>query len=170
MGKNMTPNFIIKPLEVVDKKIVENINSLFFQLNKKNKKNLSEQRLKKVISFPSSHFLIAKNNEGKIIGMLVLICYPKISMTNVGWIEDVVVDEKYRGQGIGEALINKALDLARADRVEKISLTSRPSRKAANHLYRKLGFSKIVSNYYRIDLVHKKTQSNDLALSEKNQD
>ncbi len=65
------------------------------------------------------------------------------------WIEDVVVDEAARGRGVGEALNRAALELAERRGARSVDLTSRPSREAANRLYRKLGFVERETNVYR---------------------
>jgi ribosomal protein S18 acetylase RimI-like enzyme len=67
-------------------------------------------------------------------------------------IEDVVVDRRARGQGVGTALTRAALDLARERGAGNVDLTSRPSRVAANRLYQQLGFRPRDSNVYRFDL------------------
>jgi len=68
------------------------------------------------------------------------------------WIEDVVVDEAARGHGVGEALNLAALDEARRRGAKAVSLTSRPSREAANRLYQRMGFIPRDTNVYRYDL------------------
>ena len=64
-------------------------------------------------------------------------------------IEDVVVDERSRGQGVGRLLNEAALELARAAGAVTVDLTSRPSREAANRLYLNLGFVVRDTNVYR---------------------
>ena len=64
-------------------------------------------------------------------------------------IEDVVVDEGARGQGVGTALTTAALSLAERQGAPGVDLTSRPSRVAANRLYRRLGFELPEVNVYR---------------------
>jgi ribosomal protein S18 acetylase RimI-like enzyme len=68
------------------------------------------------------------------------------------WIEDVVVDGAARGHGVGEALNTSALAEARRRGSKDVSLTSRPSREAANRLYQRLGFKARETNVYRFDL------------------
>ena len=68
------------------------------------------------------------------------------------WIEDVVVDEAARGQGVGEALNRAALERAATAGARTVDLTSRPSREAANRLYQRLGFEPRETNVYRYDL------------------
>jgi ribosomal protein S18 acetylase RimI-like enzyme len=63
-------------------------------------------------------------------------------------IEDVVVDGNARRRGIAEALVRRALDLARDAGADGVSLTSNPQRIAANHLYQALGFQLRQTNPY----------------------
>lgn len=89
--------------------------------------------------------------DGAIVGSLTLVMY-RIATGLKAWIEDVVVDEAARGHGVGEALNNAALDEARRRGAKAVSLTSRPSREAANRLYQRIGFSARDTNVYRYDL------------------
>jgi len=67
------------------------------------------------------------------------------------WIEDVVVDDAARGQGVGAELTREAARLARAAGARTVDLTSRPSREAANRLYERLGFRPRDTKVYRLD-------------------
>lgn len=89
--------------------------------------------------------------DGRIVGSLTLVLY-RIPTGLKAWIEDVVVDESARGHGVGEALSLAALDEARRQGAKAVSLTSRPSRQAANRLYQRIGFSPRDTNVYRYDL------------------
>jgi ribosomal protein S18 acetylase RimI-like enzyme len=53
---------------------------------------------------------------------------------------------------VGEALNRAALDRARALGARTVDLTSRPSREAANRLYRRIGFEQRETNVYRFEL------------------
>jgi ribosomal protein S18 acetylase RimI-like enzyme len=85
---------------------------------------------------------------GDIVGALTLVLFPVPTGTRA-WIEDVVVDEAARGQGVGAALTREAVRLARAGGARTVDLTSRPSRAAANRLYERLGFQLRESKVYR---------------------
>lgn len=69
-----------------------------------------------------------------------------------GLVEDVVVDESCRGQGISRQLMEALIKEARDMGVTSLELTSHPSREAANHLYQKLGFLLRGTNCYRLAL------------------
>jgi len=72
--------------------------------------------------------------------------------SDIGYIEEVVVDQAVRGQHIGRALMSGLLELAGRKGLRCVELTSRPSRDAANGLYRSLGFKLRETNCYRHDL------------------
>ncbi len=89
--------------------------------------------------------------DGTIVGSLTLAFY-LIPTGLKAWIEDVVVDESARGHGIGRELNIAALERARERGAKNVALTSRPSREAANRLYRSIGFAPRDTNVYRYDL------------------
>ncbi|MGK2949216.1 MAG: GNAT family N-acetyltransferase, partial [Acidimicrobiales bacterium] len=68
------------------------------------------------------------------------------------WVEDVIVDQASNNQGIGRLLIDAMVARAEELGAKTVDLTSRPSREAANHLYRKAGFEVRETNVYRFDL------------------
>lgn len=79
-----------------------------------------------------------------IVGM-ASICYAHKLGGTIAEIHDVVVDPSCRGEGLGERLVLALLGHARRYARETgeeitITLTSKPSRVAANKLYVKLGF------------------------------
>jgi ribosomal protein S18 acetylase RimI-like enzyme len=111
----------------------------------------SEDELKAIVSSPVTRLLLARDEAGSIVGTLTLVVF-RIP-TGVGaWIEDVVVDEQARRQGVGEALMTAAIQLAEQSGARHLNLTSRPDREAANRLYRRLGFDHRETNVYRLML------------------
>jgi ribosomal protein S18 acetylase RimI-like enzyme len=100
-----------------------------------------------IIGSPATTLLAARL-DGRIAGLLTLAVFP-IPTGMRAWIEDVVVDEAARGQGIGRALTTEALALARAAGAKTVDLTSRPSREAAGRLYERVGFTTRRTRLYR---------------------
>jgi ribosomal protein S18 acetylase RimI-like enzyme len=92
--------------------------------------------------------LLAARLDGKIVGFLALVMFP-IPTGFRAWIEDVIVDDAARGQGIGEALTRKALELADAAGARTVDLTTRPHREAAGRLYERVGFAERTTRNYR---------------------
>src|SRR5688572_3702076 len=99
----------------------------------------------------TSTLMIARDDENHIVGALTLAVY-RVPSGVRAMIEDVIVDEFARGQGVGEALMQRAIQLARQKGVGTIALTSSPFREAANRLYVKMGFEKRETNAYQMKL------------------
>jgi GNAT superfamily N-acetyltransferase len=95
--------------------------------------------------------LLVARGPGGVVGMLTLVTFPLPTGLRAR-IEDVVVDEDARGQGVGSALVGAAVERARAAGARTVDLTSRAARVAANRLYEELGFRRRDSNVYRYQL------------------
>jgi ribosomal protein S18 acetylase RimI-like enzyme len=98
------------------------------------------------------HLLVAEVRR-KIVGTLVLVVVPNLSHrgTPYGIIENVVVDEKHRSKGIGEALITRAIEESRKTGCYKVTLTSNKRRNEAHRFYERLGFAR-THEAFRINL------------------
>ena len=124
------------------------VNALRKQLSP-NAKRVALPVLKKVLANKDAEFWVVKDGM-HIVGMGALYLIQKLSGL-AGRIEYIVVDEKYRGQGLGKIIMNKLKDRARARRASIVELTSNPSRTSANAMYQKLGFKKRDTNVYRLE-------------------
>ena len=102
-----------------------------------------------LIHSESSRLLVARNPDenSPIAGILCLTVY-RVPTGLRSIIEDVIVDENMRRRGIGEALMRRAIELAREAGAEGVSLTSNPRREAANQLYQSMGFELRKTNPY----------------------
>ena len=106
------------------------------------------EELKKLVNSGSATLIVARQTQDDpIIGILSLTIY-RVPTGLRSIIEDVVVDETVRRQGIGEALVRYAINLAREAGADGVSLTSNPGREAANQLYRSMGFELRKTNPY----------------------
>jgi ribosomal protein S18 acetylase RimI-like enzyme len=108
----------------------------------------SRSELEEIATSPATRLLVARDDAGAIVGSLTLAIF-RIPTGVRAWIEDVVVDEAARGQGIGAALTREAMRLATEAGARTVDLTSRPDREAANRLYQAVGFERRETNVYR---------------------
>ncbi len=142
---------MIKIVEItsVDDEVMDDMGRLVPQLTA-NSPTPERTHIEQIVQNPNSILFAARSEDKnrRIIGFLTLVVYP-IPTGIVGWIEDVVVDEAARGQGAGEALTRAALERAQAMGAKSVSLTSRPTREAANRLYQRVGFALPETNFYR---------------------
>ena len=106
--------------------------------------------VREIVESSCTTLLVARDpaQAGRIVGSLTLAVF-RIPTGVRAWIEDVVVDGAARGKGVGEALSREALRIAAARGARTVELTSRPSREAANRLYKRLGFQIRETNVYR---------------------
>lgn len=107
-------------------------------------------RLQAMLLDANAALVVARDGE-KVVGMAILFTLARVDEVS-GYVDDVVVDDAYRGQGIATALMKKLVEVARERGHKHLDLTSRPSREAANHLYQKIGFVKRETNPYRLKL------------------
>src|SRR5919198_6486519 len=73
---------------------------------------------------------------GQIVGHAALVAYDRGDSHELV----VLVHKDYRGAGIGGALVDSLLRLARRDRVERVWLTFDPENRAAAALFQRKGF------------------------------
>ena len=132
-------------LEATDE-LVDGLNRLLPQLST-SATALSTAEVRAMVRSEALTLFVARDAD-KLIGTLTLVTFP-IPTGKRAWIEDVVVDADARGRGVGELLTKAAVEEAKRRGVRTIDLSSRPSRVAANALYRKLGFVERETNVYR---------------------
>src|SRR5690349_4321738 len=109
----------------------------------------TKEDLSALLKIPGATILIARepDKSGEIVGVLSLTVY-RVPTGIRSIVEDVVVDEKMRRRGIGEALVRHAIDVARDAGANGVALTSNPQREAANQLYQSMGFERRNTNSY----------------------
>ena len=110
---------------------------------------LTEEMFRQLLESDNSHqFFLLK--DGQIAGMLTVGTY--CSPTGgKAWIEDVVVDEAFRGQGLSKLLVAHAIGFVKERNIPLLMLTSNPKRIAANKLYQAMGFAHKETNVYKIN-------------------
>lgn len=109
---------------------------------------LDADALARILNHDANTVFVARSADGTIVGTLTLVMVP-IPTGLRARIEDVVVDEASRGQGVGAALTQAAIDAAQRAGARTLDLTSRPDRDAAGRLYERLGFRVRDSRLYR---------------------
>ena len=109
---------------------------------------LTEEMFRQLLASENSHLFFLMKDE-QIAGMLTVGIY--YSPTGgKAWIEDVVVDETFRGQGLSKLLVAHAIEFTQSQGIPSLMLTSNPKRIAANKLYQAMGFTHKETNVYRM--------------------
>ncbi len=140
---------VVEPLRTVDDDVVEAFARLVPQLSSSSP--APDAAALQAIATSDGSVIFLARLDGRIVGSLTFVTF-RIPTGMKAWIEDVIVDESVRGRGVGELLNRAALDEARRRSIDSVSLTSRPSREAANRLYQRIGFEPRETNVYRYRL------------------
>ena len=154
MDGDRDATFVVREVVEVDDRLVSAMARLIPQLSSSSPPPDADA-LTAVVASGASILLVAEDpdveGEAAILGSMTLVVFG-IPTGLRAWIEDVVVDGSARGRGVGETLNQAAILRAREAGATTVDLTSRPSREAANRLYRRLGFEQRTTNVYRLEL------------------
>ena len=109
---------------------------------------LTEPMFRQLLESANSHLFFLMKDE-QIAGMLTVGIYHSPT-GGIAWIEDVVVDETFRGQGLSKLLVAHAIEFVKSKQIPLLMLTSNPKRIAAYKLYLAMGFERKETNVYRM--------------------
>jgi len=114
-------------------------------------KELSENAFRQIVESTQTHLFVMYDENETPVGTLSVGLYRTPSGYKA-WIEDVVVDETFRGRQYGKKIVEHALNFIREAGADTIALTSNAGRIAANKLYQQSGFELYETNLYKIRL------------------
>jgi ribosomal protein S18 acetylase RimI-like enzyme len=143
------PQFRIEEVGRASNDLVEAVTRLVGQLST-TAPAPSGRDVEEVVRSPVTRLLVARDEQQQVVGMLTLALF-RTPTGPRAWIEDVVVDQRARGRGLGEALTREAVRLATQNGTVRVDLTSAPRRVAANRLYEKLGFRERETRVFRLE-------------------
>ncbi|GAG65882.1 unnamed protein product, partial [marine sediment metagenome] len=86
---------------------------------------------------------IDENKDNEVIGMIIAELRIDPFGTSEGYIKQVYLMEEYRGHGIGELLVKKAIEHLQKIKVEKIKVNIKEKARKAANLYAKMHFKKV---------------------------
>jgi ribosomal-protein-alanine N-acetyltransferase len=91
-------------------------------------------------------FLVAEKDD-EILGFVVLVLTPE----GEGRVFALAVDSRYRGRGVGRALLKTAFNVLRKRKIGYVQLEVRVSNQIARRLYRSVGFMEtgFIPFYYK---------------------
>lgn len=100
-----------------------------------------EDRFRAMLGSPQYALFVAEDGQARIVGLLSVS--QRLTLWHAGpcaLIEELVVDQAVRRQGIGRALIQAAVDWAVAQGCSEVELSTEPDNFKAQTFYRRLGF------------------------------
>jgi len=97
-------------------------------------------RLRNLLADNRHAVWVAELEGGEVAGWIHVFVKQLLESGREAEIGGLVIDESFRGQGAGKALIERAERWARAKRLKSVSLRSNILRKDAHIFYQKLGY------------------------------
>jgi GNAT superfamily N-acetyltransferase len=137
---------MVSRLTEVSEGAASDISYLAAQL-KPDARPLTPSLLRQVIQEPNRLYVAYDGD--RIVGMAMLVINIHPVRTRA-WLEDFVVDEAYRRQGLGRRLATAVIAAAREHGAPWVDLTS--GRPVAHILYRSLGFAERPTTVFRLPL------------------
>jgi len=132
----------IAPVVTVTDELEAAFKHLVSQLTINHTPPTREELSEMIKSETSTTFIARLRDENKtVVGTLTLITY-RVPTGLRARIEDVIVDESFRRQGVAKALILYSLNVAQNAGADGVALTSNPQRIEANNLYQRMGFKR----------------------------
>jgi ribosomal protein S18 acetylase RimI-like enzyme len=100
------------------------------------------QGLRLLIQSPSTGVIkVARDSEGFAVGMVsAQLVISTAQGAPSAWVEDMIILEKYRGQGLGKALLNEALAWAKQKGASRAQLLVDVENEPALGYYKHLGW------------------------------
>lgn len=103
---------------------------------------VQQRGLREIIANPEIGRILVANADTQIAGMVsVLFSISTALGGRVAWLEDMIVHPDWRHQGIGSALLKRALDVCQTEGCQRITLLSDGDNLTAQRFYQKHGFS-----------------------------
>lgn len=135
----------VRPLEIKDG---ERIFQLFSFLRTREVLPFETQKL---IADSNCHCIVVEVDD-EVVGFGALIVVNTPSRGKISHIEDVVVDAKCQGRGLGRLIMEELIKIAKQEDIHEIDLTSKRIRTNARKFYESLGFKMRESDIFRLNI------------------
>jgi len=100
-----------------------------------------QQGLLRIIETPEMGVILVARMDGQIVGMVNLLFTVSSALgASVALLEDMVVSPDARGQGVGKALLSAAINYARSQGCQRITLLTDRDNVNAQNFYAQQGF------------------------------
>lgn len=104
--------------------------------------DIFKDKYNKSLQVDNFYGIVAKEN-GIILGILISRVVSRlVKQKDILFIDDLIVNKDYRSNGIGNLLLQKAIDYAKEKNCEMVELKSYINNEKSHKLYEKMGFKK----------------------------
>lgn len=146
---------IIRPAQLED---VPRLTALAAQLGYPTTEEALRARLEALMPEADHAVFVAADAENTVTGWISLFVYRPLMRDPLVMVAGLVVDEVYRGQGIGQRLMERAEAWARERGCEGIYLKSNIKRTSSHAFYEKLGYRNIKTQFCFFKAINGETE------------
>ena len=128
--------------------------SLLYDLGRPKPRTKSQKEMfeKLVIQYLKQKQITVAEISSEVVGMINMILVPRLNQTKLElYIPELIVSPNHRKMGIGRALINHAISVAKKKKCYRIRLESGHTRKESHKFYSHLGFDQYAKTF-KLDL------------------
>ena len=119
----------------------ESVSELLIQLGYNVSKDELKFRMARITANEKGNVFVALSDSAKIIGCVQALIDTRLAGGNFGEVVSLIVDEKYRGNGIGKNLIDKASEWLKSKGERRLRIRCNIIRDETHRFYQHLGFS-----------------------------
>ena len=144
---------IVKALTEYTPEVGARVRELLIQLSRsgKDKGEIPEAWFHDIIDSPWHDLLIAED-DGKILGMAAMSVTMGAGIRKNAYLEDFVVDNTTRGQGVGGMLFEAMLEWGRKKGCKRMEFTCGNGREVAQQFYKSHSAEVYDTNFFRVEL------------------
>lgn len=135
---------LIRPMQAGDFPAIQ---QLIFQLTGavESQHAITQSQMEDVLEYiqerPEMYLTLVAEEEKQVVGLLSLVFYRVwFHPGGTALITELIVDQKYRGKGIGALLMNGAIQEAQARGMDEIEVGTERENSGAQRFYRRCGF------------------------------
>jgi len=99
-----------------------------------------ERRLRRILGDDGHALFVAEDRDGKVIGWVHIYLCPLVEVALQAEVGGLVVDERHRGQGVGQRLLEWAEQWAAQKGCSAVTVRSNVIRERAHRFYARLGY------------------------------
>ena len=140
----MKPSYVIENASTLDIPALVDLLAVLFGIEVDFQPDIDKQKkgLALLIGHPEHGVIkVAKNQQGEILGMVsAQLVISTAQGSPSAWIEDMVIQESHRGEGLGKSLLNAVLLWAKSKGATRAQLLVDTENKPALGYYQHLGW------------------------------
>ncbi len=141
-------------IRAATKNDIDDVLLLLYELGRPKPRTKSQKTMfeKQILQYIKKKQLTVATVDSNVVGVIDMILMPRLNQTRLEmYVPELVVSRNHQKMGIGKALINHAISVAKKKNCFRIRLESGHARKESHKFYSHLGFDQYAKTF-KLDL------------------